>query len=144
MRNYFFMRSRLVAILTLLISQHPIASTIFRQFRYKKKHLVSTTLTLLYCTPAPKNSESHKNRKRNPRAYIPIKTHIYITINKKPLPTKPIRILVPQIHDQINQNIHLPVQQKLDTQTSRSYLNWGLILSSHQRFILCSQPHQNL
>ena len=45
--------------------------------------------------------------------------HIYTTINKLPLLTKPMQILIPQIHDQIYQNIHLLVQQKHDTQPLR-------------------------
>ena len=138
------MRSRLVAILTLLISQHPIASTIFRQFRYKKKHLVSTILTLLYCTPAPKNSESHKNRKRNPRAYIPIKIHIYTTTNKILLPIKPMQILIPQIHYQIHQNIHLLVQPKQIHNLSNHTFNDDEFSVLTKGLCFCSTPHQNL
>ena len=120
---FVFMRSRLVAGLTLLTSQPLMASAIFTHFRYKKKHLVSTTFTLLYYRPEPKNAESNENRRSNPRAYTPTKTHINITINKIPLPTKPMQILVLQIHDQIHQNIHLPVQQKHDTQPLRPHIN---------------------
>ena len=54
-----FLRSRLVAILTLPISQPPMSSTIFRHFQHKKKHLVSTTFTLPYYTPALKKTQNH-------------------------------------------------------------------------------------
>ena len=33
-----------------------------------------------------------------------------------------MQIFIPQIHDQIHQNIHLPVQQKYDTQLSNDTL----------------------
>ena len=36
--------------------------------------------------------------RNNPRAYTPIKTYIHATINKSPLPTKPMQIFIPQIH----------------------------------------------
>ena len=44
------------------------------------------------------NTKPHEHR-NNPRAYIPIKTHIHTTIKKRPLPTKPMQIFIPQIHD---------------------------------------------
>ena len=62
----FFLRSRLVAGLTQLISQFFMASTIFVHFRHKKKHLLSTNFTLPYYIPAPKNAESNENRRSNP------------------------------------------------------------------------------
>ena len=43
------------------------------------------------------NAKPHEHR-NNPRAYIPIKTHIHTTIKKSPLPTKPMQIFIPQIH----------------------------------------------
>ena len=85
---FFFLRSKLVAVLTLLISQPHMVSTIFRHFWHRKKHLVSTTFTLPYYTPALKNAESHENMRSNPRTYWLIKTQIYTTINKNPLPAK--------------------------------------------------------
>ena len=130
----FVLRCRLVAVLTLLISQPPMASTIFRHFRHNKKHLVSTPFTLSYYTPSPKNAESHENRRSNPRAYTPIKTHIY---SKSPFPTKPMQIFILQNRDQIHQNIPLPVQQKHDTQPLQDPLTVRIV-SSHQRPILCS------
>ena len=42
-------------------------------------------------------------------------TLIYTTINKSSLLTNLMQILIPQIHNQIHQIIHLPVQQKHDT-----------------------------
>ena len=47
-------------IYVLLISQPLMTSTIFRHFRHKNKHLVSTTFTLPYYIPAPQNAESLK------------------------------------------------------------------------------------
>ena len=44
------------------------------------------------------NAKPHEHR-NNPRAYIPIKTHIHTTFKKRPLPTKPMQIFIPQIHD---------------------------------------------
>ena len=58
----FFLRSKLVVVLTPLTSQPFMACTIFRQFRHRKKYLVSTTFTLPYCTPSRK-MQSHMKTK---------------------------------------------------------------------------------
>ena len=44
------------------------------------------------------NEKPHEHRRSDPRAYTLIKTHIHTTINKSPLPTKPMQIFIPQIH----------------------------------------------
>ena len=67
--------------------------------------------------PTPKNAESHGSSGSNPRVYTPTNTHIYTTINKN-LPTTPMQFFIPQIHDQIHQNIHLQIQQKHDPHLS--------------------------
>ena len=79
-------------VLTPLISQFLMASTIFRHFWHKKKHLVFTTFTLTLCPPAPKTAELHEKRRSNPWAYTSTKTHIYTPINKILFPTKPMQI----------------------------------------------------
>ena len=48
-------------------------------------------------------------------SYTPIKTHIHTTINKGPLPTKPMQIFILQIHGEFHQNIHLSIQQEHNT-----------------------------
>ena len=70
----------------------------------------------------------NSNRRRNvwfPQASIyPIanigtekcKMYIYNAINKSPFSTKSMQIFIPQIQNQFYQNIHLPIQQKHDTQ----------------------------
>ena len=89
------------------------------------------------------NAKPDTNRRSNPWAYTPTKTHMHTTINKSSLLYKPIQIFISQIHDQVHQNMHLPIQQKHDTQPLWSHINWGWILSSHKRLILCSHTLQN-
>ena len=118
-----------------------MASTIFRHLQWKKKCLMSTTFNRPYHTPAPENAKSHENGRSTSWSNTPTKTHIYITINNQ---CKSMQILVPQLYDQFHQNMHLTIQQKHDTQPLRLHINWGQILSSYQRLILCSHPRQNL
>ena len=98
----FFLISMVVAISTLLISRPLMACSIFTHFWQKKKHLVFTTFGPSYHTMVPKNLESHKNIRSKNQAYTTIKTHISTSINKITLPTKPMRILISQILDQIH------------------------------------------
>ena len=102
------------------IWQPLMMSTIFRHLRYKKKSLVSTTFNLPCYTLAPKKEKSYENRRSNPWAYTPTKTHKHTSINKSPLPTKSMQIFIPVTRGQFHRNIHLPIQQKHDTQPLQS------------------------
>ena len=100
-----------------------MASIICKQFQHNKKHLVSITFPLPYYRLVLQNTETHENKRSNPKAYTPIKMHIYTTFNKNPLPTNPISSAIPKIHDQICYTIHLPAQQKHDAQPLQPRIN---------------------
>ena len=79
------------------------------------------TRKIIWCIQ--ENAKLHENRRSNPWAYTPTKTHIHTTINKSSLLTKLMQIFILQIHDQVHQKIHLPIQQKHDTKPLRSHIN---------------------
>ena len=79
------------------------------------------TRKIIWCIQ--ENTKLHENRRSNPWAYTPTKTHIHTTINKSSLLTKLMQIFILQIHDQVHQKIHLPIQQKHDTKPLRSHIN---------------------
>ena len=79
------------------------------------------TRKIIWCIQ--KNTKLHENRRSNPWAYTPTKTHIHTTINKSSLLTKLMQIFILQIHDQVHQKLHLPIQQKHDTKPLRSHIN---------------------
>ena len=77
------------------------------------------------------NPKPHENRRRKPRTYTLIKTHIPTAINKSPLPTKPMQIFILQIHGLFHQNIYLPVQQKHTQPLWSLYMHWRRPHLSH-------------
>ena len=79
------------------------------------------TRKIIWCTQ--ENTKLHENRRSNPWAYTPTKTHIHTTNNKSSLPTKLMPIFILQIHDPAHQNIRLPIQQKHDTKLLQSHIN---------------------
>ena len=83
--TFFLLKSRQVSVSTLLLSLPWLAPTIFRHFRHKNNHLVSTTLSRPYCTLAPKNAESYGNRRSNHLPKTNANPHF---ANSRPNPSK--------------------------------------------------------
>ena len=97
----------------------------------------------VWCTQPLTYHITHRHRKmQNHMKTEEVTLELTPPLDKSPLSTKPMEIFIPQLYGKFQQNIHLPMQQKDDTQPLQSHINWGRILSSHQRLIFCSHLNQ--